>query len=83
MLGVVIGESNMRVIVLIVSLLISFDALATMRCSTDSFGNTTYRDNRGNTIRSSADSFGNTTYRDNHGNRVRCSRDSFGNTTCR
>ena len=53
----------MRFIILILALFISFDALASMRCSTDSFGNTTYRYSDGRVVRSSTDSFGNTTCR--------------------
>ena len=68
---------------LLLALIISMSAVASMRCSEDSFGNTTCRDTSGRTIRGRTDSFGNTTYRDNYGNRVRCSTDSFGNTTCR
>ena len=71
---------------LLISLLIftfSSIALAQTRCSSDSFGNTTCRDNYGNTTRGSSDSFGNETWRDNSGNTIRGSTDSFGNTTYR
>ena len=37
------------------------EVTAQTRCSTDLFGNTTYRDGKENTTRCSKDSFGNTT----------------------
>ena len=59
------------------------DAQAQTRCRSDAFGNSTCRDNDGNTIRGRTDSFGNSTFRDNNGNTMRGRTDSFGNSTFR
>ena len=63
--------------------LISSTAIAGMRCSTDSLGNRTCRDNYGQVVsRSSTDSMGNTVYKDRYGAVIgRSSTDSLGNTT--
>jgi len=58
-------------------------AYADTRCRTDSFGNTTCRDDDGNTVRGRTDSFGNETWRYDDGSTVRGRIDSFGNKTYR
>jgi hypothetical protein len=70
----------------LITLLIAVPAteiMADIRCRTDSFGNTTCRDDYGNTWRGRKDSFGNKTYRDDSGNTMRGRTDSFGNQTWR
>lgn len=59
----------------------TMDATADTRCRTDYFGNTTCRDDDGNTWRGRADSFGNEIWRDDTGNTIRGRSDSFGNKT--
>ena len=53
-----------------------------IRCSTNSLGVTTCRDNKGNVVKSRTNSIGVTTYKDNKGKKIRCRTNSIGVKKC-
>jgi len=55
-------------------MLFASEALANMRCSTNSFGVTTCRGSDGMVIKSRTNSLGTTTYTDNRGNTIKARR---------
>ncbi|MBR4106749.1 MAG: hypothetical protein IKK52_05550, partial [Alphaproteobacteria bacterium] len=70
----------MRYVIALVCMFCASSAWADMRCSTNSLGVTTCKDNDGRIIKSRTNSLGTTTYTDNKGNKVKARTNSLGTT---